>query len=85
MSHENMQAIDEALRGMPVVDRLSALLVSIIEVNPGALNVSLKMLNATMALSRGLCLEDRIRIAEAMRDRADVLERTHEVRRIKIL
>ena len=36
-SHKNMRAIDEALRDLPVEDRLSALLVSIIECNPNAL------------------------------------------------
>ena len=78
--HEAMRVIDAALRDLPVADRLSALLISIIEHNPDALAVSFRMLNATKALSKGLSVESRIRVAEAMRDRADVLERRQAVR-----
>jgi len=75
MPRKAQQAIDEVLATLPVEDRLSALLISIIERNPDALAVSLTMISATTKLSRGLSVENRIRVAEAMRDRADLLER----------
>ncbi len=52
MPHEAMRAVDDALRDLPVADRLSLLLVSIIKSNSDALSISFRMLDATMALSR---------------------------------
>ena len=68
------QAVDAALRNLPVEDQLGALLIAIIETNPDALSVSFRMLNATVRLSKGLSTESRIRLANTMRDRADLLE-----------
>lgn len=74
MSPDPRQAVAAALRNLPVEDQLGALLIAIIELNPDALSVSFRMLSATIALSKGLSAENRIRVANAMRDRADVLE-----------
>jgi hypothetical protein len=79
MSRESQKTIEEVLRVLPVADRLSALLISIIERNPDALAVSLCMLNATTTLSKRLSAANRVKVAEAMRDRADVLERRQVV------
>ena len=42
----------ELLRGMPVEDQLGVLLIAIVQENPGALSVPLRMLSATVTLSR---------------------------------
>ncbi len=71
--------LDALLDDLPVADRLSMLLVSIIRKNPSAVAVSFSVLNALVLMSRGLSLEHRVRVAEAMRDRADMLEHGREV------
>ncbi len=71
----NARIIHESLNGLPVEDRLSALLVSIIQSNPNALAVSLRMVSVTAALSKGLSPLNKFKVSEAMRDAADQLER----------
>jgi hypothetical protein len=67
--------VRELLSAMPVEDQLSLLLIAIIEINPSALGVSLRMLGATVKLSEHLSAENRFRVSEAMRDHADKRER----------
>ena len=54
---------------------MGELLVAIIEADPGALSVCMKMLGAPMKLSAHLSAENRFKISETMRDAADTLER----------
>ena len=68
------EQIRKLLRDLPVEDKLAALLVSIIESNSNALAVSLRMVAVTAKLSEGLSAANRFRVAEAMRDAADLLE-----------
>ncbi len=70
------RTIQDTLRGLAIEDRLAALLMSIIECNPNALAVSLRMVAVTAKMSEGLSSESRFKISEAMRDAADVLERS---------
>ena len=56
MPRKAQQAIDEVLATLPVEDRLSALLISIIERNPDALAVSLTMISATTKLLPRQCV-----------------------------
>ena len=65
----------ELLRGMPVEDQLAIMLLAIVQANPGALSVSLRMLRATVKLSERLSDANRFKISEALRNAADALER----------
>ncbi len=71
--------IHDTLNGLPVEDRLSALLLSIMQANPNALAVSLRLVTVTAMLSKGLSQVNRFKVSEAMRDTADALERYHAV------
>jgi 23S rRNA C2498 (ribose-2'-O)-methylase RlmM len=70
--------IHDTLATLPVEERLSALLVSIIQANPNALAVSLRLVRVTATMSKGLSNINRFKVSEAMRDAADKLEQ-HEV------
>ena len=65
----------ELLRGMPIEDQLAIVLIAILQANPCALSVSLRMLRATVKLSEPLSDANRFKISEALRDAADALER----------
>jgi|tagenome__1003787_1003787.scaffolds.fasta_scaffold20979492_6 hypothetical protein len=77
MSH-NLEALKAVLRDMPREDRLMCLAMAIIEEDSDPLTVSLKMVGATWRMSRGLSQQKRFRVALALRDSADHLERAME-------
>jgi hypothetical protein len=73
-----MDRIKTLLRDLPVEDKLTVLVGSIIESCPqpnNALAVSLRMARVTAMLSKDLSTERRYRVAEALRTFADQLER----------
>ncbi len=76
----NAKIIHDVLNNLPIEDRLAALLASIIASNPNGLAVSLRMISVTAKMSQGLSSQSRYRLAERLRDVADVLERSHAVR-----
>jgi hypothetical protein len=67
------KTIHDVLSGLAVEDRLAALLITIIESNPAALAVSLRMVRVTETLSKGLSEINRFKISDAMRNSADRL------------
>ena len=64
----------ELLRGMPVEDQLVIMLIAIVQANPGAFSVSLRMLRATVKLSERLSDANRFKISVALRNAAAALE-----------
>jgi hypothetical protein len=60
---------------MPVEDQLAIMLIAIVQANPGALSVSLRMLRATVKLSERLSDANWFKVSEALRNAADALER----------
>jgi hypothetical protein len=70
-----VEEVCNLLADMQVEDRLGVLLFAIVEADPAALAVSLRMLNATVALSARLSATNRFKISTALRDAADTLER----------
>jgi hypothetical protein len=71
----NARKIHNTLRVLPVDDRVAALVVSLIERRPDAVDSVLSLIAAIGVLTRGLSLVNRFALAEAMRDCADVIER----------
>lgn len=63
------------LRALPIEDRLTELVVSIMQENPHGLAVSLRMARVTGKLSEDLSTEHRFAVASRLRDVADQLER----------
>jgi hypothetical protein len=73
------KTIHDMLSGLAVEDRLAALLITIIETNPNALAVSLRMVRVTTTISKDLSPLNKFKVGEAMRDAADRLEQDHAV------
>lgn len=82
MSPDQARAVDQVLGDLPLDDRLVALVVSIITRKPQAIPAVLSMIAATAAMTRGLSHNNRVMIAELLRDCADHVERRQEVVRI---
>lgn len=78
MSPEGNRAVDAALAGLSVDDRIAALVVSILTRRPQAVRAVLLMIAATVSLTRGLSHRDKVMLAECMRDAADETERRRE-------
>lgn len=78
MSHENMRAIDEMLRGMPVDDKIAMLIISLIEFRPGAVDVVLSLIATIGVMTRGLSREKQVMLSELLRDLADRVEHRRE-------
>lgn len=74
MSHDNMQAIDTALRDLSLDDRIAALVLNIIERREGVEAMS-SLVAVIGAMSKSQLLTQRFAIAEMLRDTADVIER----------
>ena len=72
------EALDAALRDMDREDRLAALVLAIIDADNDALEISLRMLNALLVMSRRQSLKNKFRIGDALRDVADRLENVFE-------
>jgi hypothetical protein len=67
------RALHNLLRDVPIAARQAALLASIIEDNPGAVNAVLAAVSVWMILARGLSADARAVIAERMRAEAGAL------------
>ena len=74
MSHDNMQAIDTALRDLSLDDRIAALVLNIIERREGVEAMS-SLVAVIGAMSKSQLLTQRFAIAEMLRDTADVIDR----------
>lgn len=75
---QKIAALHALLDAMPRADRLGCLVLAIIEQDSDALEVSLRMINATHRMSSRLSKVDKFRVAEKLRDTADRLERAME-------
>jgi hypothetical protein len=79
MSHENMRAIDEALRGLSVDDKIAALILSLIEYRPDAVGAVVSLIATIGVMTRGLSQTNQVMLAELLRDCADRVERRRQV------
>jgi hypothetical protein len=78
MSRDDARIIDAALGQLSPVDRVVTLVASIITRKPEAMSGTLSMIAITAAMAGYLSLEDRIMLAEIMRDAADEVEHRRE-------
>ncbi len=79
MTQKTARAVDDALGGLPLDDRLVALVVSVITRRPEAIRAVLSLLSLTSVLARELPLAQRIALSEVARDVADEIERRRHV------
>jgi hypothetical protein len=84
MSRDNVRAIHKMLCGLPLDDRLAALIVSLIERKPDAVDSVLSLIAVIGVMTRGLGVIKSFALAEALRDCADVIERRRELQRIDV-
>jgi hypothetical protein len=75
MPRKTVQEMDALLLEFPIGDRLGMLVMNIISHNSDALAVALRMVRITAAMSHGLGEANRYRVANKMRDEADLLEK----------
>jgi hypothetical protein len=78
----NARKIHSMLRGLSTDDKVAALVVSLIERRPDAVDSTLSLIAAIGVLTRNLSLVNRYALSEAMRDCADMVEH-REVERIE--
>jgi hypothetical protein len=74
MSPENLRTIDDALRGMPLDDKIAALIISCIEYRPDAVGAVLSLIATINVMTRGMSQQKQIMLAELLRDCADGVE-----------
>jgi hypothetical protein len=82
MSPERARAINAALGELPLDDRVTALICSVIERRPQMMPALLSMLATLRVMARYSSIENKIAFAEFMRDAADEIEHAHEVERV---
>jgi hypothetical protein len=81
MSRDKNRALMWAL---PVTECLAMLTCSIVESNPGAVAPMHGVIRVVTEMARHLPVEKKFQVAEALRDAADVIERSREVAHIEI-
>jgi hypothetical protein len=80
MSRETSRIVHAVLRELPPDEQLASLICAIIERKPQAMSALVSMLAVLGVMARHVSTENRIALAELMRDAADELER----RRVKV-
>lgn len=79
-----VEQVCQLLRGLPVEDQLACLLIAIVQAIPDGLDVSMRILGATVKLSANLSDDNGFAISEKLRDAADVTKQPKVQRRVEI-
>jgi hypothetical protein len=75
MTPETTRAIDQALGELPLIDRITALMCSVITRKPEATKGVVSMIAIVTAMAKYLDAPERVAAAEILRDAADAVER----------
>lgn len=78
MSPRSAYAVDEALGNLPLLDRIAALVCSVITRKPEAVKSTVAMIATATAMAKLLDGPERVALAEILRDSADEVEARRE-------
>lgn len=78
MSPRSAYAVDEALGNLPLLDRIAALVCSVITRKPEAVKGTVAMIATATAMAKLLDGPERVALAEILRDSADEVEARRE-------